>query len=1365
MAIPIFEPSENGRLNFSIEYENALFAIVPASCALFAMLLHGISKRLWRRATRRNPKAKMVTTDKMAFAILLILHSVSLGLYFSLSNASTRYMGSSAAAYTVRFIAALLICLAVFLFGPHLKVTTDLYLLGTCITDAFRIHTPWAAVNQLGKPKGISLAALQTAIIVVTAATLVVSEFKANSSLHTARKTAGPAYVDEPNSGTLGVLFFGWLWPLLAHGSKNQLVASDMASSIIRSKAIYEMVDDLGKCVGDEEFLSKFAMDFLFGVILQILSAGATLAQPFIIQAIVSYLQGEKKSAAGTWLVIAMVFDQLAMSILEAHGRLAFSQMSIRMRSVIVHKVALRSLARAPPAGGWSAAKGKVLVHVTQDSAAVSAAINIIGMLIPNFVIVAIGSWMLFRKIQLAFLGPLLAAAVCTLIPILLGKPLSRSERNLLEAAEQRQAANERRLEIMAATTFRRILSIVIVVAIFLSSVAILAAFGGYSLLPHRRLDYGVLFTSLSTMQIMLTPLLSIIQMLPSLIASVVSWKRLLAFFEQENEDEQAQATTITPQKTEGSSNLPALGGEVDVRMNMIPPAVNYLPLQMKNVTSLWAADLTAVRNASLSVAAGRLAIVAGIAGSGKSNLLMTILGETQLASGTLHFATKVSFCDQSLWFLPEASIRENIVFGKAYDEALYQAVITCCCLDRDFSALEDSDETKLSVIGAPLSGGQRRRVSLARALYEGGDLFVFDDIFNGLDATTRNTVAANVFGAHGFLPKRRAAGVLCCTTPPSIMSSFANTEFYVMESGRLRAIVKSSFADQTLEHQGTEGSLTAQANNAHDYSGLNGPAARQESAMRETDVAVDAGASTEATKKKSLEAHRMYFKSLGSPLVNATVFIFLFIWVAVERASAFWLSQWASYATIPGIDVNTGYYVGIYAAFSIAGVLAAFISVCFINDIEAVDLHLPQSLHNLISVIASALGSLVVIGIGSPFTLIGLPILLPLLFFLQKFYLSTSFQLRSLRVAAQAPMLEMVSALLEGRTTILALRQEQYTARVMSDRIQRGLKIGYLFSAVQIWVTLMLGLLNGCLAIALATLLISLGGSKSVAWGGLALVNIIRLGQDNMLLMNWWTSFESEMASMDRIYGYIHLTPQERRQALDIRPPSDWPKRGSIRLDNLSLAHGERQVVKHLSVNIPPKSKVAILGRTGSSSGCVQVDGLDLAAIEDEFVQSRFVGHPQNFIPNAGETVKQNLDLVGTLPVSRIEEVLTRLAPPHMAAEIMAKLDSQWNECNFSQGWQQTIGICRTLLRQSNIYVLDEPTSGMDEDGHTTAMETIFSVLSDSTIIATMHTLTGIEKFDQIIVLEDGRLVEQGSPAELLALEDSMLKQLVSAD
>lgn len=204
----------------------------------------------------------------------------------------------------------------------------------------------------------------------------------------------------------------------------------------------------------------------------------------------------------------------------------------------------------------------------------------------------------------------------------------------------------------------------------------------------------------------------------------------------------------------------------------------------------------------------------------------------------------------------------------------------------------------------------------------------------------------------------------------------------------------------------------------------------------------------------------------------------------------------------------------------------------------------------------ASVLGSLIVIGIGSPFTLISLPILLPLLFLLQKFYLSTSFQLRSLQIAVQAPMLEMVSAILDGRTTILALRQDHFMARVMSHRIQRASKIAYLFRAVQAWATLMLSLLNGCLAIVVAGLLIGLGGSKNVAWGGLALVNIIRLGQDTMLLMNWWTSFESYMASMDRIYAYIHGAPQESGHTPEICLTSSWPELGGIQLKNLSLAY-----------------------------------------------------------------------------------------------------------------------------------------------------------------------------------------------------------------
>lgn len=300
--------------------------------------------------------------------------------------------------------------------------------------------------------------------------------------------------------------------------------------------------------------------------------------------------------------------------------------------------------------------------------------------------------------------------------------------------------------------------------ATFLSSVAILAAFGGFTILPQRNLDYSVLFTSLSTMQIMLTPLLSIIQMLPTLIGSFVSWKRLLVYLEDDDERALARIPAAVS-KIPAVPSLPVPAEDLGVVMDMLSSRADNLPLKMENLTSIWAVDSTAVQDAHLYLASGRLAMIAGTAGSGKSSLLKTVLGETRLVSGQLDVgAKKVSFCDQSLWFLPEASIRENVIFGKLYDEALYDAVVTCCCLDHDFNALEDGDKTKLSVIGAPLSGGQCRRVSLARSLYDAGDLFLLDDIFNGLDTATRNKIATNLFGANGFLRERRATGVVCCT-------------------------------------------------------------------------------------------------------------------------------------------------------------------------------------------------------------------------------------------------------------------------------------------------------------------------------------------------------------------------------------------------------------------------------------------------------------------------------------------------------------------------------------------------------------------------------------------------------------------------
>ncbi|KAJ6779518.1 hypothetical protein PWT90_06369 [Aphanocladium album] len=1459
MAIHLFEPAKYGSLVLSTEFENIFLSILPASIALLLVLLIAAARKPWQRAVENRSTTRAAVGEKSLLLFIIAIHTASLGLYCRLNAGSALLSSSSLAAYALRQIAASFVSVATILFTSEFKTIADIYLLITCMADGFRVHTLWTIVNQTSECIVIVLFSLQSTIIVATAARLIYSELLAYQKFNETRKCGGPAHVSEETCGTLCMIFFGWLWPLLAYGNKNKIIASDAESATIRSAAIYNLPSDWKINKDDKQFFSEFSLQFLVGVSLQVLYAGAVLAQPFIVQGIVSYLQSEKSNASAGWLLVAMIFDQLAITVLAAHGSLVFSQMSMRMRSFLIHRVALRCIGSRGPRYGQSSAEGKVLVHVTQDAAAVSGAINMAGMIIPNIFVISIGSYMLFKLINLAFLGPLLASVACALVPVLMGGPVSRSERSLLEATERRittvthlisetrnmrfsnmhhimknQAMNERRREIEAATAFRRILTVVIVAeAIFLSSLATLAAFGGYSLLPQHNLDYAVLFTSLSTMQIMLTPLLSIIQMLPALIGSWVSWKRIFTYIEANEKHapfERPRLDFEKPVRTDsGRAAQPA------VQMDSLVPRCGSFSLKIEALTSGWTSDSVFIQHADLELAAGRLAIVVGTAGSGKSSLLKAILGEIEALAGNIKIGAKrVSFCDQDLWFIPDASIKENILFGKPFDEVLYSRVVSCCCLQRDFRSLDDGPDTKLSMVGSPLSGGQRRRVALARTLYDSGDLFLLDDIFNGLDAKTRNEVAENLFGTRGFLPERSAAAVLCLTeslSAPIIMSTFDSMEFYMLDSKHLQVVETSAYKCQATEGNDVVDDTAESSGAAVVEQPAENPPEINGSQVAEatSTVAEDAGSEVTASNK-SLETHRIYFKSFGSPLMVAVILGFLLSGVAIDRAGSFWLSHWASQFTTLGIDVKNGYYVGIYTVFSVSGVLVSFIYIWiffmraipessinlhtdmlsilmktpastiekrksetvnrFTNDIEAVDLHLPQALENLISATASAVGSIVVIGLGSPFTLISLPILLPLIFFLQKFYLATSFQLRSLQIAAQAPMLEIISATLKGRTTIMAFEQEEHIARMISSRIQRGLKIGYLFRAIQTWVTMMLSLLNGCIAIALAGLLIGLGGSKSITWGGLALVNVIRLGQDTMLLLQWWTDFESSMASMDRIYEYLRGTPQEAVPASEANLIGAWPEHGRVRVDELSLTYQSRAIVERLTLNILPGTKVAILGRTGRwenpnafwrvftdidsgktsllqcffgliqrASGAVEIDGIDIASLDVDTVRSRFVGHPQSFIPNLSATVRQNLDPMGTLTDGRIEWVLKNLTSTDMAADIMSRLDTLWNDCNFSDGGKRLVGIARTLLRKSSLYIMDEPTSG-----HCQILEAIFSTLRDDTVICTTHTMAGIEKFDQIIVLNDGQLVEKGSPAELLAVPDSMLHQLVSA-
>lgn len=150
------------------------------------------------------------------------------------------------------------------------------------------------------------------------------------------------------------------------------------------------------------------------------------------------------------------------------------------------------------------------------------------------------------------------------------------------------------------------------------------------------------------------------------------------------------------------------------------------------------------LKNVTLAFPPGELSIISGKTGSGKSLLLAGILGEVDLLAGRIQASGEVvAYAAQVPWLL-SATIEENILFGSPMNRKRYDMVLTACALVLDIRALPDGDQTKIGLRGVKLSGGQRTRLSFARALYSSAPTMVLDDIFSSLDTH----VAKDIFGA-----------------------------------------------------------------------------------------------------------------------------------------------------------------------------------------------------------------------------------------------------------------------------------------------------------------------------------------------------------------------------------------------------------------------------------------------------------------------------------------------------------------------------------------------------------------------------------------------------------------------------------------
>ncbi|KAI9221481.1 P-loop containing nucleoside triphosphate hydrolase protein [Blastocladiella britannica] len=382
-----------------------------------------------------------------------------------------------------------------------------------------------------------------------------------------------------------------------------------------------------------------------------------------------------------------------------------------------------------------------------------------------------------------------------------------------------------------------------------------------------------------------------------------------------------------------------------------------------------------------LAIPRGSLLAVVGPVGAGKSALLAAILGEINKSSGTVTVRGQVAFVTQQAWIL-NTSLRENITFGLPYDEKRYNRVIDACALRRDLESLAQGNETVIGEKGISLSGGQKARVSLARACYASemgeADVLLLDDVFSAVDAhVDRHLFDALFNGANGILRSKTVVLVTHAVHHLAEMDSvLLIRDGAVAESGTYDELMATkdgfvrNMVDEYMAKRHNEGARDDDESSSADSVASSASAAdasddtaitdmdgkpkirrnlsRQQSGMSQGGVA--AAEDTDDSKKKaapvedleekkssgsvSWRVYWTYFTDCGLANMGFSMFATILSTVA-SIGIGLWLGAWSTAAKEGNADL--AYYLGIYGGLVIGNGMLNMLSMYFFMAVVAI--------------------------------------------------------------------------------------------------------------------------------------------------------------------------------------------------------------------------------------------------------------------------------------------------------------------------------------------------------------------------------------------------------------------------------------------
>ncbi|KFP85745.1 Canalicular multispecific organic anion transporter 1, partial [Acanthisitta chloris] len=439
-----------------------------------------------------------------------------------------------------------------------------------------------------------------------------------------------------------------------------------------------------------------------------------------------------------------------------------------------------------------------------------------------------------------------------------------------------------------------------------------------------------------------------------------------------------------------------------------------------------------------------------------------------------------------------------------------------------------------------------------------------------------------------------------------------------------------------------------------------------------------------------------------------------------------------------------------------------------FAKDIFTIDETIPMSFRSWLSCFMAIISTLLMISLATPFFAL---IIIPLsifYYFVLRFYVSTSRQLRRLDSVTRSPIYSHFGETVSGLSVIRAYGHQERFLKQNEITMDINQKSVYSWIISNRWLAIRLEFVGSLVVFFSALLAVISKGTLEGGIVGLSVSSALNVTQTLNWLVRTSSELETNIVAVERVHEYTKVK-NEAPWVTRKRPPPGWPSKGEIQFVDYKVRYRpELDLVLHgITCNIGSTEKVGVVGRTGAgkssltnclfrvleaAGGTIIIDEVDIATIGLHDLRKNLTIIPQDPVLFTG-TLRMNLD-----PFDEYsdEEIWKALELAHLKTyvqdlpERLLHLVSEGGE-NLSVGQRQLVCLARALLRKAKILILDEATAAVDLETDHLIQTTIRSEFADCTVLTIAHRLHTIMDSNRVMVLQAGRIVEYDSPEELL--------------